>query len=201
MVRFDGDTPDDIKLWHTYLYWARNCARAGLPLDPVAQPAIVDNPANRVDASLSDALQAIVFSAFALEYRLKRALQSMGVPCKSNEKLQTLLGSFWKRLSTVDRLDGKGKCAPPIAWNGCKRKLDSLVTLRNDIAHANYGNTLAYFTDKLDPPAVAREHYHAVVNALMLINIGTGYETSPAALVEEYFRPLQVKTERKEDTS
>ena len=136
MVRFDGNTPDDIKLWHTYLYWARQRVKSDSSLDLISKPAIVDNPDNRVEESISSTLQAIVFSAFALEYRLKRVLISMGVSFPPKETLMPLLQKFWNRLSRIDRLDGKGKCTPPNDWNDCMRVLESLVKIRNNIAHA-----------------------------------------------------------------
>jgi hypothetical protein len=192
MVRFDGNTSEDVKLWHTYLYWARQKAETGSSVDQTAKLAIVDDPNNRVDPALSSALQTIVFSSFALEYRLKRVLLSMGVSLPPKKTLLPLLQQFWKCLSNIDRLDGQGKCTPPNGWKACIRELEALVKLRNNIAHADYDKTLAYFGSKSDAQAVACQYYNAVVEALRLINLGTGYETPPITEVEEYFKPLRV---------
>lgn len=87
MIRFDGNTPDDVKLWHTYIYWAREKAKFGQIKYKATIQAIADDPNNRVEDSLSLALQTIIFSSFALEYRLKRVLASMGVKLKSKKDL------------------------------------------------------------------------------------------------------------------
>jgi hypothetical protein len=195
MIRFDGNTPDDVKLWHTYIYWAREKAKFGQIKDKATIPAIADDPNNRVKDSLSLALQTIIFSSFALEYRLKRVLISMGVKLKSKETLTPLLNNFWKRLSNIDRLDKKGKCSPPTEWNNCFKDLEQLVKLRNNIAHANYFETLSSFSGAESPIKMARRYYNSVVEALRLINIGTAYETRPDEEVKEYFRPLRVDNE------
>lgn len=85
MDTFDGDSQDDRKLWHTYLYWARERAMMCSSAIPVPG-VIVDDPINRVDSSIGKSLQAILFSSFALEYRLKRVLICMNVsfPKKRN---------------------------------------------------------------------------------------------------------------------
>ncbi|GAI18664.1 unnamed protein product, partial [marine sediment metagenome] len=103
MIRFDGNTPDDVKLWHTYIHWAREKAKFGQTKDKATIPAIADDPINRVEDSLSLTLQTIIFSSFALEYRLKRVLISMGGKLKSKETLTPLLNNFWQRLSNIDR--------------------------------------------------------------------------------------------------
>ena len=192
MIRFDGNTPEDIKLWHTYIYWAREKAKFGQIKDKSTIPAIADDPNNRVKDSLSLSLQTIIFSSFALEYRLKRVLISMGVKPRSKETLAPLLNNFWKRLSDIDRLDKRGKCSPPREWNNCFKDLEQLVKLRNNIAHANYVEILSSFSGAESPLKMARRYYNSVVDAIGLINIGTGYETRPDEEVKEYFRPLRV---------
>ena len=196
MIRFDGNTPDDIRLWHTYIYWARERAGFGLIKDKATIPAIADDPNNRVEDSLSLALQTIIFSSFALEYRLKRVLISMGVKPKSKETLTPLLNKFWKRLYDIDRLDKRGKCSAPTEWNNCFKDLEELVNLRNEIAHANYSEILSSFSGPESPLKMAHRYYNSVVDAIRLINIGTGYEIRPDEEVEEYFRPLRIPDEQ-----
>jgi len=195
MIRFDGDTRDDVKLWHTYVHWALEKARFGQTKDKTTIPAVVDDPINRVEDSLSFALQIIIFSAFALEYRLKRVLISMGVEFGSKETLNPLLKCFWPRLSNKNRLDKKGKCLPPTEWNDCFEDLLQLVELRNDIAHANYCEILSFFSGAETPLKKARKYYHSVVDAIRIINIGTGYEIRPDEEAKEDFKPLRVADE------
>jgi len=195
MIRFDGNTSDDVKLWHTYIHWAREKARFGQTKDKATIPAIADDPINRVEDSFSFALQTIVFSSFALEYRLKRVLISMDVKLKSKETLGPLLCKFWPRLSSKNRLDKKGKCSPPTEWNNCLEKLIQLIELRNDIAHANYSETLSSFSGVENPLKMARKYYDSVVDAIRIINIGTGYETRPDEKAKEDFESLKVADE------
>ena len=184
MVAFDGKTPSDVKLWHTYVWWARLQIAAPDPR------VIVDAPANRIDPALSRALQTVVFSAFALEYRLRRVLEEMGQTVRPRTTLSQLLTLFWIRLGTVDRLDGSGKCAQPAGWNSCEGTLKSLGTLRNSIAHANYDEILKSLRGG-DPTQLAKNYYNAVIEAIKLINIGTGYDTRSRVEIDGYFEVLK----------
>ena len=144
MQKFDGDSPDDRKLWHTYLFLARKHAISSGGKPTSTQPPIIEHVDNRVAEPLAEALQTVLFSSFALEYRLKRAFLVLGVPLKPNETLNPLFDRFWHALKNVDRLDGKGKCAPPLEWQVCQPKLKQLISLRNQMAHANYGEVLIF---------------------------------------------------------
>lgn len=191
MPTFDGDTPRDRKLWHTYLYWARERASTSASGVP-ASGVIVDDANNRVDATIGKALQAILFASFALEYRLKRVLISMDVPLGPKETLGQFLNEFWGRLASVPRLDGKGSCLPPSEWSSIEPRLKRLVKLRNDIAHANYTDTLQFLSEAHGPTEEARDLYNAVVQAIRLVNEGTGYDTRSKEKLDDYFKPLEV---------
>jgi hypothetical protein len=191
MVRFDGDTLDDRKLWHTYLYWARDQAT----ISPSAMPVpgvIIDDPVNRVTPDISKALQSILFSSFALEYRLKRVLICMNVPLKAKETLGPLLETFWVRLQHVARLDKNGNCSQPNEWKALEPRLKYLVDLRNDIAHANYNETLSFLSKSSDPLQQACDLYNCVIDAIRLINEGTGDDTRSREEMNQYFAPLKV---------
>ncbi len=191
MPTFDGDTLPDQKLWHTYLYWARE--RASTPASGVPAPGvIVDDADNRVDATISKALQAILFTSFALEYRLKRVLISINVSFRQKETLGPFLDNFWGRLASVARLDGQGSCLPPSDWSTIEPHLKRLVKLRNDIAHANYTDTLQFLSQTSSPTEEARDLYNAAVQAILLVNEGTGYDTRSRKELDEYFEPLKV---------
>ena len=191
MPTFDGDTLPDRKLWHTYLYWARERATTSASAVPVLG-VIVDDADNRVDAAISKALQAILFASFALEYRLKRVLTSMDVPFPERETLGPFLNNFWGRLARVPRLDGRGSCVPPSDWSTIEPRLKRLVRLRNDIAHANYADTRQFLSETSSPTEEARCLYNTVVQAIRLINQGTGYDTRSGKELDEYFEPLKV---------
>ncbi len=191
-ISFAGDTLEDRKLWGTYVYWALEKARFGQIKGKTTTPAGVDDPINRVEDSLSFALQTIVFSAFVLEYRLKRVSIYMHVEIESKETLGSLLCKFWPRLSGKNRLDKKGKCSPPSEWDNYFEDLKQLVKRRNDIAHANYSKTLSLFSGVENPLEMARKYFRSVVHAIRIINIGTGYETRSDEKAKKDFEPLMV---------
>ena len=188
MIRFDGNSPEEIKLWNTYLFWARSRV---CNTEVADSKIIADDPAKRLDASIGEALQAILFCAFTLEYRMKRVLLSMGFKLPEKETLGTLYEKFWPRLETMDRLDRAGKCKKPVEWKECADTLKKLVSVRNDIAHANYEETIQMLSATMDPADMARRYYNSLIDAIMLINISTGYETRPFHEIEEYFKPLK----------
>jgi hypothetical protein len=191
MTTFDGETQYDRRLWHSYIYLAKRYAIASGGRTASSTPAIADDPSNRVGEPLVEALQTVLFSAFALEYRLKRVLIAMGQPPRQKDTLTPLFEGFWTTLSHVNRLDGKGRCAPPAEWASCEPTLKELISVRNQMAHANYKDVLE-FLGRTDPLRRARRYYNTLVDAIMLINLGTGYETRPLYEVEDYFRPLKV---------
>jgi hypothetical protein len=188
MIRFDGNTPEDIELWHTYLFWARSRV---CNTEVADSKVIADDPANRVDFSTGDALQAILFCSFTLEYRMKRVLLSMGCKLPKKETLGPLYANFWPRLEKLDRLDKAGKCKKPVEWKKCADTLDTLVSVRSAIAHANYEETIGMLSATRDPTEMARKYYNALIDAIMLINISTGYNTGPFHEVKEYFKHLK----------
>lgn len=181
-------------MWHSYLYWARErvLADAPGPGSVPAAPAIVDDAANRISEPVGRALQAVLFSAFALEYRLKRVLLANNIDVPPTETLRPCLDQFWNRLAKVHRRDGHGLCLPPVEWAAIKPQLDQLVTLRNTLAHANYTKIVRFLESGQDAEQQAKSLYRAVVEAIKLINLGTGYETRPVDEVNEYFRALLV---------
>jgi len=193
MVRFDGKTDNDIRLWHTYVFLAREPVKSLFAAQPHGKkPAIADDPTNRVKESIAKALQTILFSSFTLEYRMRRVLDELGVILRPNTTLTPLLKNFWIRLAAVDRLDKKGKCLPPPDWRNCESDLKRLVQLRNDIVHADYKDTLRAFSNHGSPESLACQLYNSVVEAIKLINVGTGYDLRSRQHIDTYFDELKV---------
>ena len=190
MPTFDGETSQDRQLWQTYLFWARE--RALSRDDRDLRPAIVDDPNRRVSPEVSNALQLILFSAFVLEYRMKRVLSCMQARLRDSDNLSILVQNFWKRLNKKGRLDSKGTCAPPGDWQNIEDIVGKLADLRNDIAHADYEDVLEFLSRRGEPVPTSQRYYNAVIDAIRLINEGTGYDDRSTADLRSYFDPLKV---------
>ncbi|MGZ3579287.1 MAG: hypothetical protein ACXU98_09735 [Syntrophales bacterium] len=192
MVRFDGENEINRRLWFAYLYWARNEVRYPASESPKELKALVDEPANRIPDDISASLKTIVFSCFALEYRLRQVLKALNVEYPNKEPFGPFFNKFWSRLSSTIRLDGEGYCKQPNDWGAIESELKSLIKMRNDIAHANYRETIQFFSAFKNPMGRARELYNAVVDAIRIVNQGTGYDTRGENEIAAYFRPLKV---------
>lgn len=194
MVRFDGNTNQDVKLWHTYVFLARESAKTLSTCKATAiQEAIADDPENRIAESTEKALQTILFSSFTLEYRMRRVFHALGVTLRPNTTLTPLLKNFWSRLATIDRIDHNGKCQPPPDWSNCESDLNRLVKLRNKIVHVDYQDTLRAFANCSSPEVLARQLYNSVIEAIKLINVGTGYDVRSRKDIDAYFDKLKVR--------
>jgi hypothetical protein len=193
MVTFDGVEEEDKRLWYTYMYWARQEALS-LGFETSTEPqALVDDPNRRLPEGQSISLRTMLFSCFALEYRLKRILKALKVPFdEESETFGPFCKKFWRRLESAERLDKKGKCTKPPEWAEVEEKLRDLIDIRNKIAHANYEKTLQYFSGKKISKERARELFNAVVDAIRILNQCTGYDVRPTDEVKEYFRQLKI---------
>jgi hypothetical protein len=173
MANFGGATDDDIKLWNTYLYWAR------AELAPRSTSDLtIGQPAYRISHKRAKALRAIVLTAFVLEYRIKRVYEEVGVTFDHNDTLGRLLQNMRKRLEACQRLDGKGKIRLPSTWPSLYEKLLRLKKARNNIAHAKY---LDLRTTLSLPPSrmltQAQGMFNSVVRTIRVLNVATGYDT------------------------
>ncbi|MFX0195735.1 MAG: hypothetical protein ACFFCW_06395 [Candidatus Hodarchaeota archaeon] len=194
MVKYSGDTKEDERLWHTYLYWARKEARFPESDVPPKKKANVDNPDNRIDEKHAAALRIILFSCLALEYRLRRVHKALNISCKDSESetLWPFFKKFWKRLRETRKQEGVDFCTPPPEWADVEPDLKFLIRLRDKIVHAHYRETLQFIFTTQDPIARARELYRAVIHAIRLINQGTGYDPRDPKELEEHFSSLMV---------
>ena len=180
-----GEKEEDKRLWRTYFHWARQAAHCR----PVPNE-VKDKENERLPERQSDSLQLIVFSAFLIEYRMKRALAFMHQRVRERDNLRSLLGFFWKRLESVKRCKGDGYCAPPQGWDQCAKQIEKLSRLRNLIVHADCRNLLVELNEDR-AEATARRHYNNVVDAMKLINKGTGYSTGEPSDADEYWDRLK----------
>src|SRR5438034_7375534 len=87
-----GRTFGDRRVWHTYLHWARSSFPAMDTALDIAQPQ------NRLMAEQDRALRAILFTAFALEYRLKRTFEYLGIAFRRRDTLGALVGCCRQRV-------------------------------------------------------------------------------------------------------
>lgn len=192
MHRFDGNTDEEAQVWHSYMRIARDHV-----ITSGAEPLAEESPAIADDAlvwseSARAAIQTILFSSFILEARLKRVLSEMGRPARKFDGLNNVLSNFWTALAEVRRVQSEEFCTQPAEWTAIESKLNDLRRLRNQMAHGNLAAVLV----SLGPgaaPTVARDLYNAVIRAIVLVNLGTGYEDRSPAEVWKSFEPLLMR--------
>jgi hypothetical protein len=133
MTNLAGLTDTEVRLWNTYLFWARSA----LPL-PLPTSLHISSKENRLDLRRAQALQAIVLSAFALEYRIKRVFDIQNVAYDAKVPLGLLLSEFQEKLEKTNRLDDGNLVQLPREWARLYNRLKRLKDLRNNIAHAKF---------------------------------------------------------------
>jgi hypothetical protein len=189
MPNFAGPSPADIRLWNTYLYWAR------AELAPTTTRVLrIGSLQNRIHPRRAQALRAIVLAAFVLEYRVKRVYDELGVAYGPKDPLGALLDNMTARLQARSRLDGRGLIRLPRTWPALHTKLLSLKDLRNDIAHAKYVKLRSLLP--LSPARMLRRaqtHFNVVMRALKVLNIATGYDTQTPAQRRLNYDSLRVR--------
>ena len=128
MVTFDGDTQEDRRLWHTYIYWARQRVKPDLDTSWTDGRVIIDNRQNRVRRSSGQCASSYTGFFVRLEYRLKACMNFVRRFPDHLKKQGSISKNFRNRLIKIDRFDRKGKCSPPAEWANCEKTLSSLVT-------------------------------------------------------------------------
>src|SRR5687768_8248685 len=102
MPNLAGDTARERRVWNSYLFAARSGADAGTAADPLLDIA---RAASRLPAGKEQALQEIVFSSFALEYRMRRIFKVLGLSHRERDTLGSLVANFLARVQGAPRLD------------------------------------------------------------------------------------------------
>src|SRR3990172_3200916 len=99
------------RLWNTYMFWARSSLT--VPLDSWWQIA---DPRNRIHTDRSQALQAIVFAALVLEYRIKATYEFVSASYDSGLTLGGLLNTFKTTIERALRFDNRQPIKLPREW-------------------------------------------------------------------------------------
>lgn len=180
-----GATDEDRRLWNSYVYWARES------LGPVPDTFIVADPDARLSAADASALRAILFTAFALEYRLRSVYEALSLSVRQRDGLGTLLGNLQRRTEGRVGLNRR-RIAFSAEWAAVKLRLDNLVSLRNRVAHGKRGPVAELLRDA-EPSlsAQAVDGYNALIDAIRVINLAIGYESRRGKALDNYYSPLQ----------
>jgi len=129
-----------------------------------------------------------------LEYRIKRIYEVLHLAYRKRDTLGVLLNNFKRRVETGRRFNDKRPVRLPPEWTTIEKKLLTLNTLRNNIAHANYKELQRLIPhDPRKSRAVARVSFNAVVDAIRVTNQAVGYENRTAREARRYFSRLKIK--------
>jgi hypothetical protein len=183
-----GVSPDDQRLWNTYVYWARSELAPGS-----SNKLDIGKVHNRITSTRAKAFRAIVFAAFVLEYRVKRIYEELGVTFHHKDTLGTLLKDFQKRVEAKARVDNGRPIQLPREWSGIYGRLTMLKQLRNEIAHAKYAQLRTRVG--LSPRTLLRRAfscYNSVIDAIRVTNIAIGYHTRASSVMRPYYRQLRL---------
>jgi hypothetical protein len=183
-----GAASPDQRLWNTYIYWARNALPG--PFEHLS----ISEPIERLPQGDSDALQAILFTAFALEFRLRSVYEALGIHVRSGDGLSALLNNLHKRIDGQQGFTG-GIIALPAEWVEVRGRLQALLQLRNRIAHGNRRPVSELLDDRASLRARAADGYNAFIDAVRIINKAIGYEWREGQELLTYYAALSVATD------
>lgn len=189
-INIAGQSERDQLLWNTYLYWARGT------LDPTTRKnrsLDISKARRRIPASTATSLQIILFVSFALEYRLKRIYEVLGLSSRKRDGLGTLIDNFRRRVEVTPRLDGAGLIQLPPEWTRVQRRLEELNRLRNALVHGNYAKVLeAIAVEPRKIRQVARGSFNVLVDVIRITNQAIGYDTGKHRKTRAYYQRLKV---------
>jgi len=193
-IPYSGEKDEYEVLWHTYLYWARYAPKVKPPPTKKKPKLIIEDPKKRLKPDVDAARRIVVFSCFALEYRLKSVFEVLGVKYRKKDTLGPLLDIFWKKLRMVERRDKKGNCTPPPNWKSIEPKLRELIKLRNNVAHSKREDIIMFLSKYSDPLPYAKSLYNILVDSIEAINVGTGYDNRTESQRRGHYVRLKIKT-------
>jgi hypothetical protein len=115
-----------------------------------------------------------VFTAFALEYRIRRIFKVLGLSHRERDTLGSLVTSFKTRVERATRLDNKKPIRLPSSWARLQLRLKRLVAARNRIVHGNEAEVQQVLTTR--PRRVAARHFNTLVRFIETTNRAIGYD-------------------------
>jgi hypothetical protein len=180
-----GAAAADQRLWNTYVYWGRSSFK-----DPVDHLDIAD-PNQRLPQREADALQAILFTAFSLEYRLRSVYESLGLAVRKRDGLAALLTNLQPRLEGKPGFTGKPITFPP-EWVSVRARLQTLLEARNRIAHGNREPVSEMLRDTTRLWRTATDGHNAFIDAVRIISVSLGYDRRVGREQAQYYSRLQV---------
>jgi hypothetical protein len=189
-IDLSGQTRDAKRHWNTYLFWARVLLD---PATPRRKFLVIGRASERLPRSRSAHLQSVIFVAFALEYRLKRVYEELGLSYRQKDTLGPLLQNFKRRVESAQRLDGSGQIRLPEEWTSIEPRLRNLIELRNAVAHPDYQRL-----DRIWPKApgqsraTARKCFNALVDMIRVTNAAIGYDSTTRSEARRYFSRLKI---------
>src|SRR5689334_9719724 len=102
VVNIAGGDARDQRLWNSYVFWARDA----FP-EPIPAHVTIGKPSARLALERQRSLQAIVFSTFALEYRLRSVYAALRIQPRRRDGLWELSSNLESRAASMTGLDGK----------------------------------------------------------------------------------------------
>ncbi len=183
-----GTSVGDRRLWNTYVYLARTAFTEAVPGD-----LIIASANARVSARNQSSLEAVLFSAFALEYRLRSVYSALGLSVRRRDGLWDLLSNLELRARSVPGFHGRA-IRFPAEWKRVLPRLQRLLELRNLIAHGHTTKVRALISSRW--PSMRREArrcYNAFIDGVRIINIAIGYESLRGAELRAYYSALKVR--------
>jgi len=168
------------KIWQTYMNWAYTLAKKFGKKPPSAE---CEDPNSRLSPEQDDALALILFSAFLLETRLRRYINTL-YPKRFRKNWRPrshTLGSMLPMAPFARGAHGKAPLDYPEHWN--HKELLLLLKWRNWIAHGNM-DTLEEEMRKQDKelPEIALEFFNTAMGAIAAIHKADGQDGEPDCL-------------------
>lgn len=186
-----GATREEQQLWNTYLFWARSAAD---PTTKKQKTLKISKRVNRIKDSTARNLQIILFSAFALEYRLRNTYGALGLQVRKKDSLNALIQNFSHRIRTATRVDGQGLVKLSSEWASIEKRLLRLSKWRNKIAHADSLEVLALISsDARKSRREARSCFNAVIDTIRVTNRAIGYDLDSPRADRNYYASLRLK--------
>jgi hypothetical protein len=188
VVNVAGGDEHDQRLWNTYVYWAR----ATFP-ERIPENVVISRSASRISVSSQRSLQAILFATFALEYRLRSVYAVLGLGVRRRDGLWELASNLQRRTSNSLGMNGQ-RIQFRAEWRRVLPRIQTLLELRNKIAHGNAGSVAGLVSARSPSIKVqARRGYNTFIDAIRVINLAIGYEDLRGRDLRNYYNAMKVR--------